>query len=100
MDLQTIIFSIGGMFLYFVPTMFAFVREHPQKAAIFALNLLLGWTILGWAGAFVWACLSTKPMPVEIPRTDPSRCSSCARLLIPNLPRCKYCGAPIHIPRI
>jgi len=60
MDLPTVIFSVLGMFLYFIPSMFAFNRDHDQKAAIFVLNLLLGWTILGWVGALVWAFITPK----------------------------------------
>jgi len=45
---------------YFVPALIAFVREHHQKAAITALNLLLGWTFVGWAAAFIWACTAVK----------------------------------------
>lgn len=40
---------------YILPTLIAFDHKHPQKIAICALNLLLGWTLLGWVGAFVWA---------------------------------------------
>jgi hypothetical protein len=32
---------------YFVPSIIAFVRHHHNQWAIFALYLLLGWTILG-----------------------------------------------------
>lgn len=41
---------------YFVPAIVAFVRNHRNRGAIFVLNLLLGWTVLGWVGALVWAC--------------------------------------------
>jgi hypothetical protein len=37
----------------------AFVRHHHNQWAIFALNLLLGWTLLGWIGALVWSL--TRP---------------------------------------
>jgi hypothetical protein len=45
---------------YFVPTVVASVRGHHNQGAIFALNLLLGWTLLGWVAAFVWACTATE----------------------------------------
>lgn len=49
---------IGG--IYLLPTILAGVRSNPQTLAIFVLNLLLGWTVLGWVGALVWACVSSK----------------------------------------
>ena len=39
--------------LYFLPTIIAFGSY--RAGAIFALNLFLGWTLLGWVGALVWA---------------------------------------------
>ncbi len=46
--------------VYFVPTIVASVREHRNMAGIVILNLLLGWTILGWIGALVWAVTSAQ----------------------------------------
>lgn len=34
-------------------------RRHHNRQAILVLNLLLGWTILGWVGALTWAI--TRP---------------------------------------
>ena len=41
--------------IYFIPTMMASGKKN--ATAIFALNLFLGWTILGWVVALVWACV-------------------------------------------
>jgi T4 superinfection immunity protein len=41
--------------LYFLPAINAGVRGHQNSGAIFALNLLLGWTALGWIVALVWS---------------------------------------------
>ena len=51
-------FIIIAIFLliYFMPAIVAGSRDHPQGLAIFMLNLLLGWTALGWVAAIVWAC--------------------------------------------
>jgi len=40
---------------YFLPTLIAFLRQHKNKLAIFLLNLLLGWTVLGWVVSLVWS---------------------------------------------
>lgn len=34
--------------LSFIPTIIAVCRKHPNSLAIFVINLLLGWTIIGW----------------------------------------------------
>ena len=46
--------------LYFVPTIISNVRQHHNSSAIFALNLLIGWTFIGWVGALVWACTAVN----------------------------------------
>jgi Superinfection immunity protein len=46
--------------IYLFPWGLAASRHHPQAGAIFALNLLLGWTLLGWVGALVWALVTTE----------------------------------------
>jgi hypothetical protein len=52
---------IGIAFVsYFVPAIVAHVRHHRNEMAIFILNLFLGWTLIGWVVALVWAC-TTEP---------------------------------------
>ena len=41
--------------LYFLPTIIAVKRKHNSVAAIFVLNLLLGWSGLCWIIATVWS---------------------------------------------
>ncbi len=41
--------------LYFLPTLIAVLRQHKNTLAVFLLNLLLGWTVLGWIGSLVWS---------------------------------------------
>ncbi len=38
----------------------AAVRNHHQGGAIIVLNLFLGWTVLGWIMALVWASTAVK----------------------------------------
>ena len=48
------------LLVYFLPAMVASSRDHQQKLAIFMLNLLLGWTAIGWILAIVWACTALQ----------------------------------------
>lgn len=46
---------------YLGPTIIAMLNKHHNTPAIFVLNLLLGWTILGWIVALVWSFTSPPP---------------------------------------
>lgn len=55
--------GIGALFLfliiatmYFVPTIVAVTRHHHQTGSIVVINLLLGWTFIGWGVALAMAC--------------------------------------------
>jgi hypothetical protein len=45
---------------------FRYKHRHHNAVAILVLNLLLGWTLIGWMVALVWAL--TKPPPPPAPR--------------------------------
>jgi len=49
--------------LYFLPSIIAASRKHPNVGGIIVLNFLLGWTFLGWIGAIIWALASPKSNP-------------------------------------
>lgn len=44
-----------GLWLYFIPAWVAETRNHPNAGAIFAVNLLLGSTGVGWIISLIWA---------------------------------------------
>jgi len=51
---------IGDLFIflavcYFLPAFIAMCRGHRNALAISVLNLLAGWTCVGWLIALVWA---------------------------------------------
>jgi hypothetical protein len=50
--------GIGFLFinipLYMLPTIIAGYRVHQNLAAVMVLNVLLGWTGLGWMAALAW----------------------------------------------
>jgi hypothetical protein len=51
--------------LYFLPTVVAMSRRIKTPQGPILLNLLLGWTILGWIGALIWAaCAPAKTKPL------------------------------------
>jgi hypothetical protein len=46
--------------LYIAPSVIAFNRQHLNRVPIFVLNLLLGWTLIGWVGALVWSLTNER----------------------------------------
>ncbi|WP_081723366.1 superinfection immunity protein [Paraburkholderia mimosarum] len=58
--------------LYFVPSIIAFRRVHHKRGAIKRLNVLFGWSVLGWIVALILALTpvqkahrSNERMPVS-----------------------------------
>jgi len=58
--IAVVIFVLLGIAIYAIPTIVAAIRRHRNLAAIFVINLFLGWTLLGWVGALVWAVIVTR----------------------------------------
>lgn len=46
--------------IYLIPMVVALRRGHPQAGPIIVINLLLGWTLIGWALVLAWAVGSFK----------------------------------------
>ncbi len=57
MVVPVIIFSLLGT-LYCLPGIIASERKKRNAPAIWTLNLLLGWSLIGWVVALVWAVTS------------------------------------------
>lgn len=49
----------------FAPSIVAFVRKHRQKWLVFLLNLLAGWTGIGWIAALIWAIVGKPSEPAQ-----------------------------------
>ena len=58
--LITIIATIIGTIVYFVPSIVAFKRNAVSKWGIFFVNLFFGWTLLIWIVTLIWACEGRK----------------------------------------
>jgi hypothetical protein len=67
MDMAALFFPVFGFgfVLYFLPAILAFARSKRDSVAILVLNLLLGWTAIGWVIALVWALKEDAAMVVR-----------------------------------
>jgi len=54
-----------GTVMYFLPSIIALARSKRDLLAIFLLNLFLGWSVIGWIVALVWAAKSDVPAAVR-----------------------------------
>ncbi len=51
-----------GVVLYLAPLLIALQLHRRDVANIGALNILLGWTVVGWFVACVWAIAPDAPL--------------------------------------
>ena len=72
--------------IYFLPAIVAGARRAQHFAAIFLLNLLFGWTVIGWFGTLIWAC-------ADEPEQNAGRvpCPFCAEPILPAAKVCPHC---------
>ena len=87
--------------IYFIPSITAKENGKKDAKAIFALNLLLGWTVIGWVAALVWAL--TKDAPAQpvwnaarplVPSQTPGqkKCPDCAEMVLAEARKCRFCS--------
>ncbi len=82
---------------YFLPAIIGWNKKN--SGAILALNFFLGWTVIGWIIALVWA-LSADPaanhivvyQTASVPYTAGMYCSSCGGYSPPGGVFCSKCG--------
>jgi hypothetical protein len=49
--------------LYMLPAFVAFERHVPSKGSVVVVNVLLGWTLIGWIVALAMAMRDPRPAP-------------------------------------
>lgn len=61
-DAWVMVALLMSLAAYFIPGLIAWRRQKRNATAICALNLFLGWTVLGWVVALVWALAFEAPL--------------------------------------
>jgi Superinfection immunity protein len=87
-------FLLTGFFLYFLPTIIAMARGKTNLAPILLVNLFLGWSVVGWIVAMVWAVSIERVDQVRMAQpAPPSRfCNRCGKYVEVGSHFCANCG--------
>ncbi len=90
---------------YFIPSIVAFARKQHNAVPILFLNIFLGWTLIGWVGALIWALTTPQevrspvaPMREIKPPQPPAEkrfCPNCGNQVKPTDAFCSNCGAKL-----
>ena len=56
----------GSAALYLLPVLIGAARRVPDLGAVAVINVLLGWTLAGWAVALAMALRSARPGPPAV----------------------------------
>jgi hypothetical protein len=89
-------FLFFSILLYFLPTLIG--RHKADAGGIFIVNLLFGWTVIGWLVALVWACSAERyaHVPVySVPASSGRFCSQCGTLSGYGARFCGACGRAV-----
>jgi len=87
--------SVFALPLYFLPAFLA--RKKRQFVPILMLNIFLGWTLLGWVGALIWA-IADQPKD-SILQTNAALCPNCGNYCPPLSQFCSSCGQTLLLVR-
>lgn len=49
--------------LYWIPAIVAFARHHHNRGSILVINMLLGWTFIGWVVALAMSVGNVQSKP-------------------------------------
>ena len=86
-------FLIFCVVVYFLPSIIG--HDKRPFAGIFLLNFLLGWTIIGWICALIWACTAEERSPVFAVAGGSRYCSRCGAMSPQVANFCRSCGSRV-----
>ena len=93
-----LLFFIVVPVLYLLPIYEATNNDHPSTTSIALVNILLGWTLLGWVTALIWAVNKPQAQVAQASsalQQETKACPMCAESVLIAAIKCKHCGADL-----
>jgi hypothetical protein len=114
-----LVFAIGGTLgslIYLAPTIVALERGHHNRGAVAALNILLGWAVIPWVAALIWAMSRNTTAEIlaqqhvqaataatqaesapDSTAAEYKACPYCAEQVKKIAIKCKHCGSDLRL---
>jgi hypothetical protein len=67
-----LLFIVIVIAMYVLPTVVAMLRKHRQLPAIALVNILFGWSVIGWVAAMIWSLTTPQPQTVIVQTISPT----------------------------
>ena len=94
--MTTLIFVLLSFIAYLLPCFIAYNNNHKAPVSIFIINFFLGWTLIGWIAALIWASSGPFEQAQTTPRSLPQKkCPQCAELILIEAKKCKHCASEL-----
>lgn len=97
-EISSMIYTGVAVIIYLLPAINAYSKRHRSRALIMVVNVLLGWTLIGWIWALAWSAGNVKDDAAPIGGPSPEthvKCPDCAELVMKAARVCKHCGCKL-----
>lgn len=95
-NVWALLFVILCAVVYLLPWIVASQRDSRHQGSVAVINILLGWTLVGWVVAMAIALAGRPPGEgAPAPASNTRACPFCAEQIKAAAIRCKHCGADV-----
>lgn len=102
----SMMFFVAAPLLYVLPTIEAALKRHRSLVPIAIINILLGWSFIGWVAAYVWSFVKAEGKTAQLDGAQPAIaqqaaqpkkiCPFCAEEIMAAAIKCKHCGSALN----
>ena len=87
--------AVVVLIAYFLPAINAYSKRHRSRGMILIINLLAGWTLIGWLLLLGWSWSSAKDDTAPRDPKDCRPCPHCAEPILKAAKVCRFCGRDV-----